>query len=135
MVRKRSGAVFKKLKKVANKRKVRKKPKKAKKVKKKASKKKTTKTKRKTASKKRIKKKIKKKIPRKEMNLALRSAIGATGDRDVVAGRGHLIEDVPDLPLVVVDDVMGLQKTKEVEGFLLSLGAWADVFRAGKSTC
>ena len=77
--------------------------------------------------------KIRKKIPRKEMNLALRSAIGATGDRDVVARRGHLIDDVRDLPLVVVDDVMDLQKTKDVEGFLLSLGAWADVFRAKES--
>jgi large subunit ribosomal protein L4e len=81
----------------------------------------------------RSEKKIRKKIPRKEMCLALQSAIAATGNRTIVTGRGHLIDDVPDLPLVVVDNVMDLQKTKDVEGFLLSLGAWADVFRVKES--
>ena len=81
----------------------------------------------------RSEKKIRKKIPRKEMDLALRSAIAATGVKDIVAKRGHLVDDVPDFPLVVVDDVESLQKTKDVEAFLLSLGAWADVFRAKES--
>lgn len=81
----------------------------------------------------RSEKKIRRKIPRKEMNLALRSAIAATGVREIVAKRGHLVDDVSDFPLVVVDDVGSLQKTKDVEGFLLSLGAWADVFRAKES--
>jgi large subunit ribosomal protein L4e len=81
----------------------------------------------------RSEKKIRKKLPRKEMNLALRSAIAATGQKEVVANRGHLIDDVPDFPLVVTDEIEGLQKTKSVEGTLLQLGVWADVFRAKES--
>ena len=81
----------------------------------------------------RSEKKIRKKIPRKEMNLALRSAIAATGEKKIVTRRGHLVDDVPDFPLVVVDDIEGLKKTKSVEGALLQLGVWADVFRAKES--
>ena len=81
----------------------------------------------------RAEKKIRKKIPRKEMDLALRSAIAATGKKEIVGGRGHLIEDVRDFPLVVVNDVEGLRKTKDVEGVLLQLGVWADVFRVKES--
>ena len=53
----------------------------------------------------RSEKKIRKKIPKKEMSLALRSAIAATGIKETVKTRGHLVEDVPDFPLVVVDDI------------------------------
>jgi len=81
----------------------------------------------------RSEKKIVKKIPRKEMALALRSAVAATGTKEVVAGRGHLVNDVRDFPLVVVDDLEGLRRTKDVEGVLLELGVWADVFRVRES--
>jgi len=46
----------------------------------------------------RVEKKIRKKLPRKEMKLALRSAIAATGSKEVVANRGHAVEDVRDSP-------------------------------------
>lgn len=78
-------------------------------------------------------KEIGRRIPRKEMNLALRSAIAATGNRETVARRGHLIDDVPEFPLIAVDDIEQLQKTKEVENVFLQLGVWADVFRAKES--
>jgi len=81
----------------------------------------------------RSEKRIVKRIPRKEMGLALRSAVAATGVKDVVAGRGHLVDDVRDFPLVVVDDVEDLRRTKDVEGVLLELGVWADVFRVKES--
>ncbi len=74
-----------------------------------------------------------KKIPKKEMRLALRSAVAATGVRAIVARRGHVAEDVPDFPLVVDDEVEGLRRTKDVEAMLLSLGVWGDVFRAKES--
>jgi large subunit ribosomal protein L4e len=67
------------------------------------------------------------------MNLALRSAIAATGNKETVSRRGHLIDDVPELPLIVVDDIEQLQKTKEVENIFLQLGVWADVYRAKES--
>ena len=78
-------------------------------------------------------KNIGRRIPRKEMSLALHSAIAATGNREVVTRRGHLVDDVPEFPLIVVDDIEQLQKTKEVEKVFLQLGIWADVFRAKES--
>jgi len=81
----------------------------------------------------RSEKKIEKKIPRKEMRLALRSAVAATGVKEVVKGRGHVVEDVPDFPLVVVNEVEGLRRTRDVREVLLSLGVWGDVFRVRES--
>ncbi len=81
----------------------------------------------------RAEKRIAKRLPHKEMNLALRSAVAATGLKDAVAGRGHLVSDVPDFPLIVADDVEGLKRTKDVEATLLALGVWADVFRVRES--
>jgi large subunit ribosomal protein L4e len=79
------------------------------------------------------KKKVKKKIPRKENRLALRSAIAATGSKDIVALRGHIIDEVPDFPLVIVDDIQSLKKTKDVEEALMNLGVWPDIFRSKES--
>jgi len=81
----------------------------------------------------RSEKNIKKKLPKKEMNLALRSAVAATGSKETVAARGHIVEDVPDFPLVVVDDIQSLKKTKDIEEALVSLGVWSDVFRVKES--
>lgn len=78
-------------------------------------------------------KKIRKKIPKKEMRLALRSAISATGSKDAVSSRGHMIDDVPDFPLVVIDEIQNLKKTKDIEETLINLGVWADIFRVKDS--
>jgi len=78
-------------------------------------------------------KKITKKIPKKEMHLALRSALAATASKETVASRGHIIEEVRDLPLVVADDIQGLKKTSQVEEAFLKLGVWPDVFRVKES--
>lgn len=80
-----------------------------------------------------VEKKIRKKIPKKEKRLALRSAIAATALKEVVAARGHVVDDVPDFPLVVVDDIQRLKKTKEVEDALLHLGVLSDVYRVKES--
>ena len=79
------------------------------------------------------KKKIKKKIPKKEMRLAIRSAVAATGSKEAVASRGHIVDDVPDFPLVVVDDFQTLKKTKDIEDALVNLGVWSDIFRVKES--
>ena len=80
-----------------------------------------------------VEKKIRKKIPRKEMRLALRSAVAATASKEIVASRGHMVDDVPDFPLVVVDEIQGLKKTKEVEETFIHLGVWPDIFRVKES--
>jgi len=80
-----------------------------------------------------VEKKIGKKIPRKEMKLALRSAVAATASKETVSSRGHIIEDVPDLPLVVVDEIQSLKKTHEVEKAFIQVGVWPDVYRVKES--
>jgi len=79
-------------------------------------------------------KKIVKKIPKKEKRLALYSAIAATASKETVASRGHAIEGVPQIPLVVVDEFEGLKKTKDVEETLIKLGVLADLYRVKEST-
>lgn len=79
------------------------------------------------------KKKIVKRIPKKERRLALISAIAATASKDAVASRGHSIEDVPEIPLIVTDDLEGLKKAKEVEETLIHLGVFADIYRVKES--
>lgn len=81
----------------------------------------------------RVEKKIRKKLPRKEMKLALRSAIAATGSKEVVAIRGHVVEDIPDFPLVVTDEIQKLKKAKEVEEALTALGVLSDIYRVKES--
>jgi large subunit ribosomal protein L4e len=78
-------------------------------------------------------KKIVKEIPKKEKRLALRSALAATASKEIVASRGHIVDEVRDLPLVVVDEIEGLKKTIEVEKVLLKLGVWPDVYRVKES--
>jgi large subunit ribosomal protein L4e len=79
-------------------------------------------------------KKIRKKIPKKEMRFALRSAVAATGSKELVASRGHMIDDVPDFPLVVVDNIETLKKTRDVEEVLMRIGVWPDIFRVKDSS-
>ena len=78
-------------------------------------------------------KKIRKKIPKKERLLAIRSAIAATADKKLVASRGHVIDEVPDLPLIVTDELQRLKKSKEVMEVLLQLGVMPDVYRVKES--
>lgn len=75
-------------------------------------------------------KKIVKRIPKKEKRLALLSAIAATASKEVVASRGHSIEDVPQIPLIVTSDFESLNKTKDVEETLIRLGVLSELFRA-----
>ncbi|QIB75067.1 50S ribosomal protein L4 [Halogeometricum borinquense] len=68
-----------------------------------------------------------KEINKKERKLAVRSALAATTDAELVAERGHRFDEDLDLPLVVSDDFEDLVKTKEVVSLLESLGVYADV--------
>jgi large subunit ribosomal protein L4e len=61
---------------------------------------------------------------------AVRSAVAATTDAELVDERGHEFEDDLELPLVVDDEFEDLVKTKEVVSFLEAVGAHADVERA-----
>jgi len=78
-------------------------------------------------------KKIVRRIPKKEKRLALLSAIAATASKEAVATRGHSIEDVPEIPLIVTDELEGLKKVKEVEETLIHLGVFSDIYRVKES--
>lgn len=80
-----------------------------------------------------VEKRIVKQIPKKERRLALYSAIAATASKEVVTSRGHSIEDIPDVPLVVSDDLEKLKKNKEVEETLIHLGVFSDIYRVKES--
>jgi large subunit ribosomal protein L4e len=73
-----------------------------------------------------------KRINKKERRLAIRSGIAATANKEVVAARGHHIEGVAQLPLVIDDAIEDVQKTKEVEDIFTKIGVWADVKRADR---
>ena len=72
----------------------------------------------------RAEKKILKSIPKKEAKLALFSAIAATAQKDTVASRGHKIEDVLQIPLIVDNAIEGLTKAKDVEETLTNLKSY-----------
>jgi len=74
-------------------------------------------------------KKIAKSINKKERRLAIRSAVAATADKDLVASRGHSIGEVVGIPLVVVDEIQSLEKSSDVKEVFLRLGLWSDVER------
>jgi large subunit ribosomal protein L4e len=76
---------------------------------------------------------IVKKIPEKEKRLALRSAIAATASKGVVAKRGHDVQGILQIPLIVTPEFEGLKKTKEVEETLIHLGVLSEMFRVKDS--
>lgn len=68
------------------------------------------------------------KVNKKERRMAIRSAIAATSDSELVKARGHRFE--AQLPLVAADELENVEKTKDVISFLQSAGLYDDVLRA-----
>jgi large subunit ribosomal protein L4e len=73
-------------------------------------------------------------INKKEKRLAIRSAISMSADPDVVRSRGHRIDEIKEIPLIVEDALEELEKTGEVAEVFQHLGAWQDIERARKKT-
>ena len=80
------------------------------------------------------------KVNTTQKRYAICSAIAATGVPALVMAKGHQIQGIPEVPLVVADKVQSFCKTKEAVVFLRKNEAWADVakvystrrMRAGK---
>ncbi len=72
------------------------------------------------------------KINHKERVLAIRSAIAATAKRKLVAQRGHKINNLTNIPLVVSDELETIKKTKETREIFKELGIMDDILRAKK---
>lgn len=64
---------------------------------------------------------------------AMTSCIAATGVPALVMAKGHRIEQISEVPLVVSDSVESLKRTKDAVQLLRKLGAWADVEKVYKS--
>jgi len=72
------------------------------------------------------------KINKKELKLALKSAIAATAKKEIVEKRGHKVERVKELPIVVSDKIEDVKKTKDIEKILSSLGLDEELKRVKK---
>ncbi|KAI9296185.1 hypothetical protein K502DRAFT_302661 [Neoconidiobolus thromboides FSU 785] len=65
--------------------------------------------------------------------VATASAIAATAVAPLLLARGHRIEQIPEVPLVVSSSVEKLQKTKEAVTVLKALNAYNDVVKVANS--
>ncbi|MCJ7635272.1 50S ribosomal protein L4, partial [Candidatus Bathyarchaeota archaeon] len=87
-------------------------------------------------------KRIYKLINKKERTLAICSAIAATANKDLVASRGHVIDSLLALPLIITDDIQEISKADEAKEVFEKLGLLPDLervknslkIRAGKGT-
>ena len=77
-------------------------------------------------------KKIHKDINKKEKRLALASAIAFTASPEHVRARGHRLPDEKPLPIVVVDEVEEIKRTKEVLEMLKNLGLEEELERCSE---
>merc|ERR1712038_368512 len=60
---------------------------------------------------------------------AMTSAIAATGVPALIMAKGHKVDEVPEIPLVVSNAAQEYKKTKQAVDLLKQLGAWDDVKR------
>ncbi|WOG96528.1 hypothetical protein DCAR_0415864 [Daucus carota subsp. sativus] len=68
-----------------------------------------------------------------QKRFAVASAIAASSVAPLVMARGHKIETVPELPLVISDAVEGVEKTSNAIKVLKEIGAYADAEKAKDS--
>jgi large subunit ribosomal protein L4e len=71
-------------------------------------------------------------INKKEKRAAIMSALAATARKELVERRGHAISNIKSFPLVVVDDLENISKSKELKGVFKKLGVWDDIERASR---
>jgi large subunit ribosomal protein L4e len=67
------------------------------------------------------------KVNIKQKRYATASALAASAILPLVQSRGHRVNEVPELPLVVDNKVEGIERTKEAVQFLKDIGAYPDV--------
>ncbi len=69
-------------------------------------------------------------INKNENRLAIRSAIAASSNPEFVKARGHRVDNVPQIPLIVSSRLESIATTKEVHETLIVLGLGDDLERA-----
>ncbi|CAM9856722.1 unnamed protein product [Heterosigma akashiwo] len=73
------------------------------------------------------------KINVNQKRYALASAVAASAVPALVMARGHKVDQVPELPLVVCADAEGIQKTKKAVALLEAVGAGPDLAKVKAS--
>ncbi|KAL5525559.1 hypothetical protein ACEPAG_6895 [Sanghuangporus baumii] len=73
------------------------------------------------------------KVNQNQRRFAVVSALAASALPSLVLARGHRIEEIEEVPLVVSSAVESLKKTKEAVALLTALGAYADVKKVSSS--
>jgi large subunit ribosomal protein L4e len=73
------------------------------------------------------------KVSRGQRRYAVASALAASALPALVMSRGHRIDSVPELPLVLSEDSESLRRTKDAVALLKAIGAYEDVEHAAKS--
>jgi len=72
-------------------------------------------------------------VKKNERRHATASAIAASSIPALVMARGHKVDRVNQVPLVVSDDIQAYTKTKQAVAFLKRANAWEDVLRVQKT--
>ncbi|EJD46998.1 hypothetical protein AURDEDRAFT_113598 [Auricularia subglabra TFB-10046 SS5] len=73
------------------------------------------------------------KVNQSQRRFAVVSALAASALPSLVLARGHRIEQVPEVPLVVADAIESIAKTRDAVAALKAVGAYADVEKAAAS--
>lgn len=79
-----------------------------------------------------VEKVLHERINKKERRKAIRSAIAATAIKDLVIARGHIVDKVPQIPLVVGNDFERIGVMADLRRALETLGLWDDVERVAE---
>ncbi|MDO5849613.1 MAG: 50S ribosomal protein L4 [Methanobacteriaceae archaeon] len=72
------------------------------------------------------------KVNNKERRFAIRSAIAATTNPELVAGRGHVVS-AEQLPIIVEDDLEAVKTASETREIFEKIGVYDDVIKAKNS--
>lgn len=73
------------------------------------------------------------KVNTTQKRYAMVSAIAASGVPSLVMAKGHLVQDVPEFPLVVTDKIQEYTRTKQAVSFLHRIRVWKDINKVYKS--
>ncbi|TXT64798.1 MAG: 50S ribosomal protein L4 [Promethearchaeota archaeon] len=74
-------------------------------------------------------KNIKKKLNKKAKRLAIVSAISASSNSEWIKKRGHIIDKVPQIPLIIDDKIQTIKKTSQIHRTLCNLGFNEELLR------
>lgn len=70
------------------------------------------------------------KVNIKERRFAIRSAVAATTNKNLIEKRGHKTGDIKNFPIVVEDDICSVKSTKETREIFKNLGVYDDIKRS-----